>query len=334
MSRPILAVDIDGVISLFGFEEPPDRDDASFELVDGMVALHLAAGRRAAAAAGRALRAGLGQRLGGQSELLPAQLLGLPELPHVSFDGAARFGSAHWKLGPLDEYAHGPGDGLDRRQLRRELLRVGASARRSRPCWSRPSPHLGLEEAHVRGLERRWAQPVSRLTPVDGVLADLLPARRAEDPGLGRALARLVGEPGDTRAEEAAEDSDGGFKRRGRGRAARAARAAGPTAAAPRLPLPACPPGGRTRVVRAALRSLLSLAPDLAQIGMEVDLDRMTLRGDEALPHLPLPRPRSPPASPPPAVACARPPSRSATHSACASASGMIGPSGWMKPMK
>ena len=35
--RPLLAVDVDGVISLFGFDEPPDRNVASFELIDGMV---------------------------------------------------------------------------------------------------------------------------------------------------------------------------------------------------------------------------------------------------------------------------------------------------------
>jgi hypothetical protein len=35
------------------------------------------------------------------------------------------------------------------------------------------------------------------------------------------------------------------------------------------------------------LHSPLSLAPDLAQVRMEVDLDGMTLRSNEALPHLP-----------------------------------------------
>ena len=50
------------------------------------------------------------------NDYLP-NLLGLPELPHLSFDGAARFGSAHWKLGPLDKYWTGPRDGLDRRQF-------------------------------------------------------------------------------------------------------------------------------------------------------------------------------------------------------------------------
>ena len=108
MSRPILAVDVDGVISLFGFDEPPRPSRArSFELVDGMVhCISLAAGERL-------------QRLSEHFELVWAtgweekanyylpNLLGLPELPVLTFDGAARFGSAHWKLGPLDEYGKG-----------------------------------------------------------------------------------------------------------------------------------------------------------------------------------------------------------------------------------
>ena len=129
MSRPILAVDVDGVISLFGFEQPPSREEARFELVDGMVhCISLAAGERL-------------KRLSEHYDLVWAtgweekandylpNILGLPELPHLSFDGAARFGSAHWKLGPARRVRKGPGPGLDRRQLRRELLRVGPGAR-------------------------------------------------------------------------------------------------------------------------------------------------------------------------------------------------------------
>ena len=43
--KPILAVDVDGVISLFGFDEPPGSLLARFELIDGMVhCISLAAG--------------------------------------------------------------------------------------------------------------------------------------------------------------------------------------------------------------------------------------------------------------------------------------------------
>ncbi len=47
MSLPILAVDVDGVISLFGFEQPPGRAEARYELGDGtMHCISLAAGGR------------------------------------------------------------------------------------------------------------------------------------------------------------------------------------------------------------------------------------------------------------------------------------------------
>jgi hypothetical protein len=107
MSRPILAVDVDGVISLFGFDDPPPPAEARYELVDGMIhCISLRAGERL-------------RRLADHFELIWAsgwedkanfylpRMLGLAELPHLSFDGAARFGSAHWKLGPLDAYGRG-----------------------------------------------------------------------------------------------------------------------------------------------------------------------------------------------------------------------------------
>jgi len=106
-SKPVLAVDVDGVISLFGFDTPPPPSEARYQLVDGMLhCISLRAGERL-------------QRLAGHFELIWATgweekanfylptLLGLAELPHLTFDGAARFGSAHWKLGPLDEYGRG-----------------------------------------------------------------------------------------------------------------------------------------------------------------------------------------------------------------------------------
>jgi hypothetical protein len=155
MGRPILAVDVDGVISLFGFEEPPARDRARFQLVDGMVhCISLVAGDRL-------------RRLGERFELVWAtgweekanfylpDLLGIPELPFVSFDGAARFGSAHWKLGPLEEYAEG-----------RALAWIDDNfnegcyewaEQREEPTLLVPTePHLGIEEVHVEALQS-WA---------------------------------------------------------------------------------------------------------------------------------------------------------------------------------
>jgi hypothetical protein len=109
---PILAVDIDGVISLFGFDQAlePGRGDprsapGEYHLIDGMLhCIALETGPRL-------------NRLAEHYELIWASgwedrandhlpgILGLPELPYLTFDGRARFGTAHWKLDALDEYA-------------------------------------------------------------------------------------------------------------------------------------------------------------------------------------------------------------------------------------
>ncbi len=158
MSRPILAVDVDGVISLFGTDPQPDRAHTQFQLVDGVP--HL-------------ISLATGDRLRRLSELfdpvwatgwedkanfyLP-NILGLPELPFVSFDVAARPGGAHWKLGPIDEYATG-----------RPLAWIDDNfdpscfewaERREQPTLLVPTEtHLGLEEAHVGALEA-WVEGI------------------------------------------------------------------------------------------------------------------------------------------------------------------------------
>jgi hypothetical protein len=155
MEKPLLAVDVDGVISLFGFEEPPERSIARFQLIDGMVhCISLAAGERL-------------RRLSDHYELIwatgweerandaLAPMLGLPDLPALTFDGAARFGSAHWKLGPLAEYAG-----------ERPLAWVDDSFDESCFDWAqgRDAPTLlvptespyGLEEAQTEAL-MAWA---------------------------------------------------------------------------------------------------------------------------------------------------------------------------------
>jgi hypothetical protein len=152
----LLAIDIDGVISLFGSEEPPEAGTTRLQLVDGVPhRISLVAGER------------LG-RLAESFELVWASgwedkanfylpnLLGLPELPHVSFDGGARSGGAHWKLGPLQAYGEG-----------RALAWIDDNFDQSCYEWAerRPEPtllvltetHLGLEEAHVDALNA-WAR--------------------------------------------------------------------------------------------------------------------------------------------------------------------------------
>jgi hypothetical protein len=159
MERPILAVDVDGVISLFGFEEAPDRSQARFQLIDGMVhCISLPAGERLKLLAEHYdLVWATGWEDRANDSLAP--LLGLPELPFLSFDGAARFGSAHWKLGPLDEYAG-----------RRPLAWVDDSFDESCYDWAeaRPAPtllvptnsQLGLEQSQTEAM-LDWAQGLS-----------------------------------------------------------------------------------------------------------------------------------------------------------------------------
>lgn len=155
MSKPILAVDVDGVISLFGAETPPDRSLTQFQMVDGVPhMISLPAGDRL-------------RRLSEYFELVWAtgwedkanfylpSLLGIPELPHVTFDGAVRAGAAHWKLGPLDEYGHGRAmawidDNFD------DSCYEWAEKRAEPTLLVLTEAHLGLEEAHVEAL-RQWA---------------------------------------------------------------------------------------------------------------------------------------------------------------------------------
>ena len=151
--RPLLAVDIDGVISLFGFEERPAH--TQLQLVDGIPhCISLPVGDRLL-------------RLSERFELVWAsgwedkanfylpQLLGLPELPHISFDVAARSGGAHWKLAAMDSFAG-----------KRPIAWIDDNFDASCYDWAdgRPvptllvptEPHLGLEEGHVEALNA-WA---------------------------------------------------------------------------------------------------------------------------------------------------------------------------------
>jgi hypothetical protein len=150
--KPILAVDIDGVISLFGFEEGTENPPGEFHLVDGM--LHCIS-----RPAGQRLR-----RLADTYELVWASgwedrandhlplILGVPPLPYLTFDGRARFGTAHWKLEALEEYGRERplawiDDSLD------ESCYEWAAARKAPTLLVPTESAVGLEEAHVAALE-------------------------------------------------------------------------------------------------------------------------------------------------------------------------------------
>jgi hypothetical protein len=160
---PVLAVDIDGVISLFGFDEAlePGRADPSkapgeFHLIDGILhCIALETGPRLTQLASSyelVWASGWEDRA---NDHLPG-ILGVPELPYLTFDGRARFGTAHWKLEALDEYAGS-----------RPLAWIDDSLDSSCNEWAeqRAAPTLlvptesdvGLLDVHVEALER-WVK--------------------------------------------------------------------------------------------------------------------------------------------------------------------------------
>ena len=150
--RPVLAVDVDGVISLFGFDGPLDQVPGRFHLIDGIAhCIATGAGPRLVRLADHfelVWATGWEERA---NDHLPL-LLGLPaDLPVLTFGGRARFGTAHWKLDALEKYA---GD--------RPLAWIDDSLDKSCFTWAerRSSPTLlvktesatGLTDAHVDTL--------------------------------------------------------------------------------------------------------------------------------------------------------------------------------------
>src|SRR5258707_10132331 len=98
MNRPLLLIDVDGVISLFGFD-PARRPEGRFEVVDGIAHfLSATAGehlRRLCEEFEPAWCTGWEEKA---NEYLP-HALGLPgPYPHISFDGATPIADGHWKL--------------------------------------------------------------------------------------------------------------------------------------------------------------------------------------------------------------------------------------------
>jgi hypothetical protein len=159
---PILAVDVDGVISLFGFEETPTGPGFRFELIDGTPhCVSVAAGERLvrlSASFDLVWATGWQDRA---NDRLP-EIIGVGPLPVVEFDRAGppppRLASAHWKLGPLDAFAPGRplawiDDSFDGSCFEWAAEREAAGT----PTLLVPTePELGLEEAHVGALES-WA---------------------------------------------------------------------------------------------------------------------------------------------------------------------------------
>jgi hypothetical protein len=154
--KPLLMVDVDGVISLFGFD-PSDPPAGSFQLVDGIA--HLLS-----ATAGDHLRelsrefelvwcTGWEEKA---NEYLPRALGLAGALPHVPFDELDRPASARWKLVGIDTYAgtSRPLAWVD--DAHDERCAAWAAARAAPTLLISTEPAVGLTDAHVAEL-RAWA---------------------------------------------------------------------------------------------------------------------------------------------------------------------------------
>ena len=154
--RPLLLVDVDGVISLFGFD-PADPPQGTWQMVDGIA--HLLS-----ATAGAHLR-----RLCGGFELawctgweekadeyLPHALELTERWPHVSFADAIPTVEGHWKLAAIDRFA-----GADRPvawidDAHDAHCRTWAANRPGPTLLITTEPARGLTEEHVESL-LAWA---------------------------------------------------------------------------------------------------------------------------------------------------------------------------------
>jgi hypothetical protein len=164
-----MMVDIDGVISLFAAAGPllgtaaaaneageGETLEGSFHSIEGIP--HFLS----ATAAAHLLA------LGDQFELIWAsgweerandhlpQIIGVPKLPYLRFDGRAQFGTAHWKLEALDEHAGSRAlawidDSLD------ESCYEWAEERQAPTLLVPTESDTGLLDAHVEALEA-WAR--------------------------------------------------------------------------------------------------------------------------------------------------------------------------------
>src|SRR5579859_7943375 len=105
MDRPLLLIDIDGVVSLFGFD-PVQPPGGRFIAVDGMAHfLSDVAGQHLIALSAEFELAWCSGWEEKADEHLPLAL-GLPAgLPHLTFDPPGDGNGRHWKLTAIDRYA-------------------------------------------------------------------------------------------------------------------------------------------------------------------------------------------------------------------------------------
>ena len=156
-TKPILFVDVDGVISLFGFAPGLGELPGPLHWIDGVAhCIPPAVGDRLVRLAEDfelVWATGWEERA---NEHLP-YLLKLPfrDLPCLTFDGQAVFGSSHWKVDAINEYAGDrPAAWIDDNM--NEECRFWAQKREAPTLLVETLPAEGLTDEHVDQL-RSWA---------------------------------------------------------------------------------------------------------------------------------------------------------------------------------
>jgi hypothetical protein len=162
---PILFVDVDGVISLFGFAPDIGQLPGPLHWIDGIAhcipaevgerLVRLASGFELVWATGWEERA---------NEHLP-YLLELPfsELPALTFDGRAVFGSSHWKVDAISDYAGDrPAAWID--DNLNETCHLWAKLRKAPTLLVETDPSVGLTDEHVDEL-LAWAARINGSEP-------------------------------------------------------------------------------------------------------------------------------------------------------------------------
>ena len=163
MDRPLLLIDVDGVISLFGFDHaaPPT---GRYQLVDGIA--HFLSGtageqlRRLEQAFELAWCTGWEEKA---NDYLPLALGLDGPLPHVVFEPEGRPPDAHWKLGSIDRHADPdrPLAWID--DAHDERCREWAAVRPGPTLLVTTDPAVGLTDDDVEQL-LTWARDLGRAT--------------------------------------------------------------------------------------------------------------------------------------------------------------------------
>jgi hypothetical protein len=156
-AKPLLFMDIDGVLSLFGFQSDR-RPEGVWLNVDGIV--HLISGtasehlHRLATSFDLVWCSGWEEKA--NEHLLTVLVLPTP-LPFLTF--SASTGARHWKLPSIDAYAHDrPLAWVD--DAHDAACQSWAAARAAPTLLVSTDPPTGLTDAHVDRLER-WAARIA-----------------------------------------------------------------------------------------------------------------------------------------------------------------------------